>query len=108
MKFNLTTIDRGISTFMSRWGVVAVRVSLGIIFVWFGALKPFGLSPAEPLVKATVRWLPIFSPDSWVVIIGWWEVAIGVLFLLPGTIRVAIALGTSRDNVARRPVEPGL
>ena len=92
MKFNLTTIDRGISTFMSRWGMVAVRVSLGIIFVWFGALKPFGLSPAEPLVKATVRWLPLFGPDSWVVIIGWWEVAIGVLFLLPGTIRVAIAL----------------
>lgn len=92
MKFNLDTIDRGISTFMRRWGMIAVRVSLGIIFVWFGALKPFGLSPAEPLVKATVRWLPLFSPDSWVVIIGWWEVAIGVLFLLPGTIRVAIAL----------------
>jgi len=92
MKFNIDTIDRGISTFMRRWGMVAVRVSLGIIFVWFGALKPFGLSPAEPLVKATVRWLPLFSPDSWVVIIGWWEVVIGVLFLLPGTIRVAIAL----------------
>lgn len=85
-------IDHSISAFMRRWGILALRISFGIIFVWFGILKPLGLSPAEPLVKATVRWLPLFSPDWWVVIIGWWEVAIGVAFLFRGTIRVAIAL----------------
>ena len=69
-----------------------MRASLGIIFIWFGALKPLGLSPAEPLVLATVRWLPLFDGELWVSIIGWWEVAIGITFLFRKTIRIAIAL----------------
>jgi len=89
---NFDEIDRSISAFMRRWGILALRVSLGIIFIWFGVLKPLGLSPAEPLVIATVRWLPLFDGELWVIIIGWWEVAIGVAFLFQRTIRVAIAL----------------
>jgi uncharacterized membrane protein YkgB len=89
---NLDEIDRSISTFMRRWGIVALRISLGIIFIWFGVLKPLGLSPAEPLVIATVRWLPLFDGELWVIIIGCWEVAIGITFLFQRTIRVAIAL----------------
>ena len=92
MKLDLDRIDRAIAGFMRRWGVLALRLSLGIVFVWFGILKPLGLSPAEPLVKATVLWLPIFSPGSWLIIIGWWEVAIGVTFLFQRTLRVAIGL----------------
>ncbi len=89
---NFDEIDRSISTFMGRWGILALRISLGIIFIWFGILKPLGLSSAEPLIIATVRWLPLFDGELWVIIIGWWEVAIGVTFLLPKTIRIAIAL----------------
>ena len=89
---NIDEIDRSISTFMRRWGIRALRISLGIIFIWFGVLKPLGLSPAEPLVLATVRWLPLFDGELWVIIIGWWEVAIGVTFLFRTTIRLAIAL----------------
>ena len=89
---NFDDIDRSISTFMRRWGTLALRFSLGIIFVWFGVLKPLGLSAAEPLVLATVSWLPLFDAPSWVSIIGWWEVAIGLTFLFRKTLRVAIAL----------------
>ena len=85
-------MDRSISTFMHRWGILALRLSFGIIFIWFGVLKPLGLSAAEPLVIATVRWLPLFDGQLWVSIIGWWEVAIGIAFLFRRTIRVAIAL----------------
>lgn len=77
---------------MRRWGVPALRVSLAIIFVWFGILKPLGLSPAGPLVKATVAWMPLFDPDTWLAIIGWWEVAIGLTFLTRKTSRIAIGL----------------
>ncbi len=77
---------------MARVGVPALRVSLGIIFIWFGLLKPLGLSPAGPLVEATVRWMPLFTPEQWVGVIGWWEVAIGVTFLFQRTLRIAIAL----------------
>jgi uncharacterized membrane protein YkgB len=85
-------VDEAIASFMRRWGTLALRVSLAIIFVWFGLLKPLGQSAATTMVKATVHWMPVFSPDTWVAIIGWWEVAIGVTFLFQKTIRIAIAL----------------
>jgi uncharacterized membrane protein YkgB len=88
----LDRVDRRIAGFMRRWGVFALRISLGVIFIWFGLLKPLGVSPAGPLVLATVRWMPVFTPDTWLAVIGWWEVLIGVTFLFHRTVRVAIAL----------------
>ena len=85
-------IDRWVSMRMARWGMVALRSTLGLVFVWFGLLKPLGLSAAEPLVLATVSWMPLFDARTWLAVIGWWEVAIGVTFLIPQTLRVAIAL----------------
>lgn len=85
-------LDQIISDFMRRWGYAAIRVSFAIIFVWFGILKPFGLSAAIPLVERTVSWMPLFSTHQWVAIIGWWEVLIGVLFLFKSTTRLAIGL----------------
>jgi uncharacterized membrane protein YkgB len=85
-------LDRRISASMRRWGVPALRLSLAVIFIWFGILKPLGLSPAAPLLKATVAWMPLFDADQWLAIIGWWEVAIGLTFLTRKTARVAIAL----------------
>jgi uncharacterized membrane protein YkgB len=88
----LEALDRRIVEFMQDWGVLALRVSLGLIFVWFGILKPLGLSAAAPLVLATVDWMPLLDSSQWLHLIGWWEVAIGVTFLFHGTLRVAIAL----------------
>ena len=92
MPLDLDALDRRIAAFLRHWGTLALRVSLAVIFVWFGLLKPLGLSPAEPLVKTTVQWLPLLEPEIWVAVIGWWEVTIGVTFLFPVTVRVAIAL----------------
>ena len=89
---NFQAIDRLISGTMRRWGEPAIRFSFAIIFFWFGILKPIGLSSAEPLVLATVVWMPFFSPAQWVSIIGWWEVIIGVTFLFKRTTRIAIGL----------------
>ena len=85
-------IDRWLSLRMARWGIVLLKVTLGIVFIWFGLLKPLGLSPAEPLVLATVAWMPLFGAQTWLAVIGWWEVLIGVTFLIPRTLRIAIAL----------------
>ena len=88
----LDKVDRAIASFMKRYGVIALRWSLAIIFIWFGALKVAGRSPAAELVMETVGWMPLLSPAQWVVVIGWWEVAIGVTFLFRPTLRIAIAL----------------
>jgi len=90
--FNFTKIDQKIAEKMKTLSIPALRISFGIIFFWFGILKPFGLSSAEGLLKATVAWLPFGSPGNWLVIIGYWEVVIGVCFLFKKTTRFAIAL----------------
>ncbi len=73
------------------------HIALFIIFVWFGALKLFGLSPAGPLVTDLFNQtlgavLPFMSADMFIVILGGVEVLIGVLFIIPRFERVAIAL----------------
>lgn len=81
--------DRRIAEWMARWGPPLLRVSLGIVFIWFGILKPLGVSPAQELVERTVYW---FDPKIFVPLLGWWEVAIGVCLLVHPLIRVAILL----------------
>ncbi|HBK80914.1 MAG TPA: hypothetical protein DDZ83_14800 [Nitrospinae bacterium] len=82
-------IDPLISGWMDRHGTLLLRFSLAVVFIWFGALKPLGVSPAEELVKRTVYW---FSPDLFVPILGLWEVAIGVGLLFRPLLRVALLL----------------
>jgi uncharacterized membrane protein YphA (DoxX/SURF4 family) len=77
---------------MKSTSIPSIRLSFGVIFIWFGILKPLGLSPAEGLLKATVVWLPFGSPDNWLIIIGLWEVVIGVFFFFNKTTRIAITL----------------
>jgi len=85
-------LDKVIIDRMSFFSSPAIRFSFGIIFIWFGILKPLGLSAAEGLLVQTVQWMPFGAPENWLIIIGWWEVAIGVLFLSKRTTRIAIAL----------------
>ena len=82
-------IDRHISGWMNRYGRLFLRISLAVVFIWFGILKPLGLSAAAELVRRTVYWLP---PDFFIPLLGWWEVAIGVGLLFRPLIRVALFL----------------
>lgn len=94
MKKNISfdKMDILISHVMESWGTISLRISFGIIFIWFGILKPLGISSAAPLVIATVNWMPLFESSTWLAIIGWWEVIIGLAFLSRKTTRIAIAL----------------
>ena len=92
MKKNLNKLDNGLINFMRSTSIPAIRLSFGVIFIWFGILKPLGLSSAEGLLKATVIWLPFGSPDIWLIIIGFWEVVIGIFFFFKKTTRIAIIL----------------
>lgn len=68
---------------------LAIRYSIAIIYFWFGILKPFGLSPAEDLVTATLFFLP---PQAALYLIGIWEMMIGVLMLHRKTVKYSLAL----------------
>jgi uncharacterized membrane protein YkgB len=88
-RLGLTELDHRIAGWMRRNGLVVLRWGLALVFIWFGILKPFGMSPAEELVRRVVYVVP---PDLFVPILGWWEVAIGVGLLYRPFNRTAIFL----------------
>lgn len=69
-----------------------IRLPLFIIFFWFGLLKVFELSPARQLIIDTVFWMPILSAETWVIVIGYWEVFIAIFFLTRKTTLLAMIL----------------
>jgi len=89
MPGRLHRLDRAVAGWMAAHGVRSLRISLGLIFIWFGALKPLGLSPATDLVTRTVYWV---DPSWFVPLLGWWEVAIGLCLLIRPLVRLAILL----------------
>ena len=92
MKEIINKLDSRFIKIMKRASIPSIRLSFGVIFIWFGILKPLGLSSAEGLLKATVIWLPFGSPEMWLIVIGLWEVVIGVFFFFKRTTRIAIVL----------------
>ncbi len=84
------TVDRSISHWMAEHGIQILRIALGVVYVWFGALKLFpGMSPAEELVMLTV---PFFPGSVFLPFLGIWEIVIGLGFLLGKGLRFVILL----------------
>src|SRR4051812_6502266 len=74
-------IDARITAWMARRGVPLLRISLGVIFFWFGVLKFFpGLSPAQDLAARTIARLSmgVVGPSVSVPVLATWECLIGV------------------------------
>ena len=82
-------IDSQISSWMYRHGRLFLRISLAVVFIWFGALKVVDLSSASDLITKTVYW---FDPKIFIPILGIWEVLIGVGLLFRPLIRLALFL----------------
>jgi uncharacterized membrane protein YphA (DoxX/SURF4 family) len=79
-------IDARITRWMARYGVPLLRISLGVVFIWFGVLKFFpGLSPAQDLAARTIERLSfgLVGPSISVPVLALWECVIG-LGLLSG------------------------
>jgi uncharacterized membrane protein YkgB len=87
-RFN--AVDTAVTGFMARHGVTFLRISLGIIFFWFGALKLFPqFSPAEDLIRQSITF---FSMSWFLPLLAVWEMAIGLGFLTGKFLRLTILL----------------
>ncbi len=77
----LATLDRRITHWMARHGIKLLRLSVGVVFLWFGALKFFpGLSPADDLALATIDELTfgVLNGDTARLLLALLETAIGL------------------------------
>jgi putative oxidoreductase len=67
-------VDRAVEL-NQRYAPIALRMSLAVVFVWFGALKIVGMSPVHDLLAAT---LPFIDPNILVPGLGVVEVVLGL------------------------------
>lgn len=75
------TFDLGITRWMARNGITLLRISMGIVFFWFGVLKFFpGLSPAQNLAIRTIDVLTfgLIPSKVSIILLAAWETAIGL------------------------------
>jgi uncharacterized membrane protein YkgB len=80
---------------MADHGLTLLRMALGIVFLWFGALKLVpGLSPAETLAGQTIEVLTFGLVPATVAVpfLGVWECAIGIGLLTGWWMRATLAL----------------
>lgn len=69
------------------------RFSLFIVFFWFGLLKLVDISPAASLVEGLLSLtLPVVTFEHFMFFFAFYEMTIGVLFLVPGLEWWAIGL----------------
>lgn len=91
----LEPIDVRLTAWMARRGPDLLRVSLGIIFFWFGVLKFFpATSPAEGLATRTIATLSggLVQPAVSLPVLAAWECLIGLGLLTGKFLRTTLFL----------------
>ncbi|MEK7114971.1 MAG: hypothetical protein AAB847_01270 [Patescibacteria group bacterium] len=90
---------------MKNYELLAAKISIFVIYFWFGILKLLGVSPATPLVatlfEKTISFMPFSVFYSFFAI---FEMIIGVLFLIRGMERPAIYLISAHLIIVALPL----
>lgn len=84
-----TSRAQPVVTALHRWSIPALRIALGLVFVWFGTLKILGMSPITPILRQTYPFLalPVFT-----MLLGMWETLIGIGLLFKVALRHTLCL----------------
>ncbi len=88
-------IDSRLTGWMAKHGPRLLRIALGVVFLWFGALKFVpGLSPADELATRTISTLTggVVPPGVSRPVLAAWETAIGLGLLLGVYLRTTLLL----------------
>ncbi len=88
-------LDAQITEWMGHHGIRLLRISLGIVFFWFGVLKFFpGLSPAEDLAIKTFSLLTfgLIPASVELIILATWECLIGLGLIFRKFMRATLLL----------------
>jgi uncharacterized membrane protein YphA (DoxX/SURF4 family) len=91
----LDTVDRTVTRWMAQHGITLLRWSIGLIFIWFGALKLVpGMSPADQIATDTMMTLTfgLLSEDVARLALAGLELVIGLGLLTGRLLRVTLLL----------------
>lgn len=88
-------LDRAITELLARAAIPVLRVALGVVFLWFGALKFVpGLSPAQDLAARTIEVLSFGIVEAGIAlpVLAAWECLIGIGLLTGRFLRATLLL----------------
>ena len=89
MKQHIDHLDHRIARIFKRYGHYTHRVSLGLLFVWFGSLKLVGHKTATSIIAHTIYW---GDPQEIIPMLGSLELSIGLCLLVRPLARAAIVI----------------
>jgi len=88
---HLENFDSKLIVFSGRFYVKTARITLVVLFLWFGVLKLLGVSAVDELIIDLVAVIaPTLNGTSFVVAIGVLEVLIGLTLLDKDFIRISL------------------
>lgn len=94
-------IERTFLAFVADHSLTMLRYSMVIVYVWFGLLTMTGMSATAGLVADVFPFVP---RGVFLVLLGGWEVAVGLALLSRRTLRLAVALLAAHAAVVMLPL----
>ncbi len=91
----MTHVDISLTRWAARNGLTVLRIAMGAVFLWFGALKLIpGLSPAQDLAARTINMLTfgLLQPEVSLPLLALWECIIGLGMISGRFMRATILL----------------
>ena len=89
------TLDVRLTRWMARYGPTLLRISIGIVYFWFGVLKFFpDASPAQDLAARTIEMITfgLVPPSVALPVLALWECAIGIGLITGKFMRATLLL----------------
>lgn len=81
--------EQNFVAFLRRWSLPLLRVSLGIVYIWFGGMKIAGTSPVLGLIQ---NLHPAYPEPMFCLVLGVWEILVGLGFLSGKFLRTTLVL----------------
>ncbi len=89
----ITAFDRIIIGCCRTLALPVSRISIAIVYIWFGILKLGSTSAAAPLVQALHdHMIPFFSIGDTMIVLSIFEITVGIVILIPHFERLALFL----------------
>lgn len=82
-------VDHQLISFVNRYGLSILRLSLTTVFLWFGLLKVLNMSPVTPLAEDLI---PGISTDTFVLALGIMEIGVGISLVFKKLLKMSIAI----------------